>query len=96
MNAPANQPVPCKSCRRLVYWAHTPAGKRMPVDAEPSEGGRLVLTYSRRANRLLVEQLQPAKHEATRRRYLSHFVTCPHADHFRRPAAPAAASGLEP
>lgn len=49
----------------------------MPVDAEPAEGGNLIL--ERRAG----QYWAVVAPEAAPPRYTSHFVTCPHADAHR-------------
>lgn len=33
----------CSSCNAEIWWAVTPAGKRMPVDVQPVEGGNVVM-----------------------------------------------------
>lgn len=72
----------CRSCPAQIIWAVTERDKPMPVDAEPSLEGTVLLeqTGSR-----LVARVLPA-HRAFGRRDLrkSHFVTCPQADQWRR------------
>lgn len=59
---------------------------RMPVDAEPVEGGRVVLTSGNRGPRARVltnaELASPTYRGA--RLYTSHFQTCPQAGSWRR------------
>lgn len=76
----------CKSCGARVRWAVSPAGKWMPVDAEPDmrpTGGNLVLTIRQQQ---LVFEPWAKEHGFTRNRYVSHFATCPAADKHRRTA----------
>lgn len=56
--------VRCRSCRARIVWFETPAGKRMPVDADTVE---------------------PDDDELDLGRHVSHFATCPDANHHRRP-----------
>jgi hypothetical protein len=64
--------------------------KEMPVDAEPSEKGNLVL-FSRGEQKPLVlslTNLNDKARDAAKRHgvplYVSHFFTCPQADAWRR------------
>lgn len=72
----------CKSCGAEIIWVRTGNGKAMPVDAEPSAAGSLVLEQD--------PQGRTAAHVAglfdgsDQPRYVSHFVTCPDADLHRR------------
>lgn len=84
------EPAKCRSCDADVWWVEWPSGKKMPVDSEPDmrpppKGGTLVLTLRKGPqSRLLVEKYDPAKHDAKRNRYTSHFATCPNASEHRR------------
>lgn len=73
----------CRSCKAPVIWARTPAGRNMPVDAEPSPKGNLVLdTRSQPAH---VHVLGPLDEPAEGlHRHESHFSTCPNADQHRK------------
>lgn len=75
----------CRSCGEPVFWARTSAGKSMPVDAEPVEGGNLALTtrYDAQGTRF-VEYVDPAQATLDAEpRYVSHFATCPDSDRWR-------------
>jgi hypothetical protein len=83
--------VPCRSCGAAVIWTVTAAtGSRMPVDAEPVEDGNVVLAASPVVGDPPTSYTAPAGElllgGSTQRleRYVSHFVTCPHADAHRR------------
>lgn len=73
----------CRSCRRPVRWAVTPAGKRMPVDPEPVEGGNLLLALDDPPVARVVDPAQLVIDDG--QRFVSHFATCPNADEHRRP-----------
>lgn len=89
----------CRSCGEDITWAETvPGGKKVPLDrrvVEPTARGALVLVngyaYShpelvdRLAQREAVSTSRAA--DLIRARYdahLSHFSTCPHAEHHRK------------
>jgi hypothetical protein len=65
----------CTGCGAAIVWVVTEAGKRMPVDAKPEK-------------RVVLDDVHPVG-EGPRARvvdtYVSHFVTCPERDRFRRP-----------
>ena len=87
----------CKSCEAQIYWAHivkkdgTPG--KMPFDVEPVPTGthRLVGRMSTFKDKPVMDlhatyvpfQERPAALEAGTRLRLSHFATCPNADHHR-------------
>lgn len=73
----------CASCGADVFWAITPAGKRMPVDPNPVPDGNVAI-YRDHLGALRARVLrageQPSAYE---RRGVAHFATCPHADRHR-------------
>ena len=86
----------CKSCGAAVEWATTEKGKRMPVDAEPVEGGNILLSH-RKVGQPPVALYQSAEQiaklaaeherspqEGPLRLYVSHFSTCPQAPGWRK------------
>ena len=75
---------PCRSCTQPVIWAKTKTGKRMPVNAEPSEDGNIRL--ARINGGPYADVLSPARLAAGTQEPLrtSHFVTCPDAPAWRR------------
>lgn len=83
----AREVTRCRSCERPIYWGVWPTGKKMPIDADPVTTGKLVVTYSPASNTLRLEQFNPndVKHTHNRRRFDSHFATCPDAQKHRRP-----------
>lgn len=86
----------CSSCSAAIEWAVTEKGKRMPVDAEPVEGGTILLqhfhvgeppvahvTTADERDELAV---QARNRGDTLRLFVSHFATCPNADQHRSAA----------
>jgi len=70
----------CRSCKAPVVWVRTRAGKRMPVDPEPVEGGNIILSERDHATPLAVYvEADPGV-----MRHVSHFATCPNADQHRK------------
>jgi hypothetical protein len=80
--------VNCRSCRRPILWARTPAGRRIPIDPIPVAEGNIVLVdthpatgHDRYQARILTAGEQPPPGTL---RYVSHFATCPDASTHRR------------
>jgi hypothetical protein len=75
----------CRACQAPIVWATTSAGKNMPVDAEPSDDGN-VLLFPTVDHKVIA--IAMGKREATmskaKERYKSHFATCPSAASFRK------------
>ena len=89
----------CKSCRAIVVWSVTLAGKRMPLDHAPSPDGRFFVFVPDDPREPLqcanVSERSERAEEARytdRPRYTSHFATCPNAEEHRRKRMPKAAS----
>jgi hypothetical protein len=78
------QAAECRSCGKLIFWAVTPAGRKMPVDAGPTADGTLVLSLQR--GELHVDRWREGEpsHAAPRNRWTSHFASCVHAEQHRR------------
>lgn len=70
----------CSTCGAHIVWVITPTGKKMPVDAAPSERGTLRVFWDDGADSL--RAVVDRGHEGDR--YLSHFATCAHANDHRR------------
>lgn len=82
---------PCAACQHPMLWVETEAtatkpNRRMPIDANadgtPKEvsSGNLVLTGATSGSGApIVRYVKPGEG-----RYVSHFVTCPKADEFRK------------
>lgn len=82
----------CRSCGAPIRWTRTTQGKTMPIDAEPVEGGNVILTGSesstRAGSRVPVVRVIDPQHPSLPgvdpgERFVSHFATCPHADSWR-------------
>lgn len=78
----------CSSCGARIRWAKTSAGKRMPLDAEPSGSGNVLLGWIGGEEVAIVLGNDRADERAAAqidgRAYLSHFATCPNASAHRR------------
>ena len=74
----------CKACGNPILWARvTATGKMMPVDPEPRPDGNIELTRGRTPEATVHGQ-SPLGVDPDLTLYVSHFVTCPSADEFRR------------
>lgn len=81
----------CRSCDQEIIWALSPAGKRMPMDARPSDQlpppvPKVLYRLEQGANRQLdaIRWLGDSETD-TPTLYASHFSTCPNAaQHSRR------------
>lgn len=71
----------CKSCGAPVIWCVTTTGGKMPVDAQPAEGGNLEVkeTPSGAACTNVKKDERAGK-----QLHKSHFVTCPSASQHRK------------
>jgi hypothetical protein len=71
----------CRSCGAEIRWAVSMStGRRMPIDAEPTPDGNVLLHPGGGATVLAAGVPVPVG----RSRYTSHFATCPHANTHRR------------
>jgi hypothetical protein len=76
-----------KGCNTAIIWTRTDKGRWMPVEAEPSDDGNVVIMWSGsdvRARVLTVVQTRD-RQLLQGRLHVSHFAACPEADRFRRP-----------
>lgn len=69
----------CRSCGSQVMWVRTVAGKSMPLDPAPIDGGNVVLENGRAR---VVSKANPPPRDA--KRYVSHHSTCPRGREWRR------------
>lgn len=97
LKSKATPPVSkCSSCSAPIYFAKNPeTGNLMPVDAEPSPKGNLVLSYKPIAGELLLRFTSslPLEQLEGRKRYQPHFASCPQASMHRKAKA---AAGVQP
>jgi hypothetical protein len=73
----------CRSCGAEIVWAITERGKRMPLDAEPSEAGTFVVRSRVEGERVVLHALY-APEAGAGLHHTSHFATCPQAGEWRR------------
>jgi hypothetical protein len=69
----------CRSCDAPIVWALTEKGARMPLDAEPTPAGSLVLVDG-------IARRPQIGEDVPYLQYVSHFATCPNADRHRKRA----------
>jgi len=72
----------CATCHAEVDWVVTQSGRRMPIDRKPAENGNIYLSDGGYATYCQGDCPEGKK------RYLSHFVTCPHASEHRKEGKP--------
>lgn len=72
----------CRSCGAAIIWAKTPAGKTMPIDAEPTPYGNIALVPAGAI--VLTKDLADQGRRIGSKLYRSHFVSCPHAAKHRK------------
>lgn len=70
----------CKSCLAEITWARTEKGRRIPLDAEPVEGGNIQL----QDGIAVIIGHGPTLLDDEGPRHLSHFVTCPNSQDWRK------------
>jgi len=84
----------CKSCRAPILFGKYPVtGNLIPIDAEPVDNGNMVLKWRPVAGELLITFVSslPAEQLVGRRRFQTHFASCPQAQlHRKKPAAEVA------
>jgi hypothetical protein len=75
----------CRGCDADINWASTPAGKSMPLDPEPHPDGNIE-AHVDGSGRWHVDIVHADSQSTmfTPNLYLSHFVTCPNAEEFRK------------
>lgn len=81
-----NYRATCDSCAAPILWATTSKGVAMPIDAEPSDDGNVLLavqTAALVAAVLGVNQAAGARDNKVRL-HRSHFQSCPDADRHRK------------
>ena len=74
----------CKGCGDLILWVTMEkSGKPKPLNAVPTDRGT-VQRFRGDDGRWYGRVLTPIERLPVGRLYVSHFATCPKADHFRR------------
>ncbi len=70
----------CRSCGAAILWCKTEKGKAMPVDAEPSENGNLIISGE------ICTVVKPSEVLPGIPLFTSHFATCKQAASWRKQA----------
>ena len=70
----------CRSCGAAIFWARTPNGKAIPLDAEPTEDGNVVVNGGQA---LVFTKGSPTVADGTVK-YTCHFQTCKDAAKHRK------------
>lgn len=74
--------VRCSTCGAQMFFALTPAGKRIPIDLEPRADGNLVIRRPENGKVIAVPAKDAQPGETIR--HVSHFATCSEAASHRR------------
>lgn len=78
-------PPRCRSCAAPIVWATTPAGRLIPIDAQPVDDGNVAVHRSLDGVHMYARVLKVGEEpEPGEGRGTSHFATCPNADAHRR------------
>ena len=72
----------CRSCGASVLWCLTPAGKLMPVNSDPVEGGNLNVRLG--TTKDAHGRFIPVVEVKTGGGFVSHFATCKDAPDWRK------------
>ena len=73
----------CRSCGASIMWCATPSGKSMPVDAEPSDRGNMVVENGRVTAVVASDAVEEMRSHGYKL-HTSHFATCSNAKQHRR------------
>lgn len=77
----------CKSCGAAIRWVlSATTGRRMPLDAEPSDAGNVTVDQRMRGPTATVWPAGEPPPADLGPRYVSHFATCPNARRHRAEA----------
>lgn len=75
---------PCRECGRPMIWTTTLKGKRMPVDADPTDSGTFGLFYEGDLTPLAVHVKNATSRKGWNGKlYMPHHATCPQVAKFR-------------
>lgn len=78
----------CGSCAATIIWALTSNFRRIPLDAAPQENGNLAVVGEQGGVPVVVvvrsDGTDTPLWGPDEARYLSHFVSCPQADTWRK------------
>jgi len=80
----------CRNCRGGIMWAWTVGGERMPVDAQPTAHGNVLLYRDPARPRRLLAAVEGSRRKLDAMRaagwptYQHHRLSCPQADQWAR------------
>lgn len=74
--------IKCRACGASIFFARTATGKSVPLDAEPAANGNYCIDADGVAR--VVKKDEAPSYSSL---FLSHFVTCPDAQRFRKKGA---------
>lgn len=77
----------CRSCAAPIIWTVTTSLRSMPVDPEPVADGNILLEARTADQPPFAHVLSVAQRFGRTGLRKAHFVTCPHANLWRRPKA---------
>lgn len=71
----------CRSCKQIVRWVSTAAGKNLPLDPTPVDDGNIMVLPNGRSRIVPIAE----RAACVAPLYKSHFATCHNAAQHRRP-----------
>ena len=80
----------CRTCGAAIWWAYTPNGKPIPIDATPDPDGNIIEVAGTASDGGFRQVVVYGPDDARRRieegsiMYVSHFATCRQADDWRK------------
>jgi hypothetical protein len=85
----------CSSCESEILWVYSEQGRAMPMDPEPNKVGpngeaptlrkeRVDIVQGGLRRKIVHVMTKDELAENTKPLYLSHFVSCPHANMHRK------------
>jgi hypothetical protein len=76
----------CSACGQPLTWALTTAGKRAPINTQPSDNGNVLVLQPRSLGEKLAITLSGDALDLARKHglplHLNHFADCPERDRF--------------
>lgn len=74
----------CRSCGAELLWAFTATGSRMPLNAEPSDAGNVVLSVGPTGQREATVIVEGDPRGDSQALYIPHHAVCPDGKKWRR------------
>jgi hypothetical protein len=76
----------CSACGQHLTWALTTAGKKAPINTEPSDNGNVLILQPKSLGEKLAITLSGDALDLARKHglplHLNHFADCPEAEQF--------------